>query len=176
MASTNTARTTVTPEVSSNRVLIRTETSLYPRDAVLGAAYVFIDRCFVFLDSADETTITVALRGRDPLDETSLLALAGEFGNELLAQALRQRIAEKNRPLLETIVARVIGGAAGARAADPEFDLAELESLDLEDEPFDDPLGIAMSWEDKYGDKRASKAEAAAAKEAAKGASGGSEG
>ena len=33
------------------------------------------------------------------------------------------------------------------------IDLSELEELELDDEPFDDPLGIAVSWEEKYGKK-----------------------
>lgn len=171
MASNQAAKTSVEIQADANRVVIGLDTGLYPKDAALGAAYVFIDRCFVLLDSLSGHELTVSLRGRDPLDEAALGALAGEFANELLAQTLRQRIADQNRPLLEAVVARAIGGAMGPSVAEPEFDLSELESLDLEDEPFDDPLGIAMSWEDKYGDKRASKAEAAAAKEAAKSAS-----
>lgn len=167
MATTQAARTTVDVEASANRVRIGVDTGLYPKDAVLGAAYVFIDRCFVLLDALEGTQLTVSLRSRTPSDEAGLSALAGEFGNELLAQALRHRIADQNRPLLEAVVARAIGGAMAPSASEPEFDLSELEALNLEDEPFDDPLGIAMSWEDKYGDKRASKSEAAAAKEAA---------
>lgn len=168
MASNQAAETTVEIDTANNRAVIGVDTGLYPKDAVLGAAYVFIDRCFVLLDALNGHELTVSLRGRDPLDDRRLADLAGEFGNELLAQTLRQRIADQNRPLLEAVVARAIGGAIGPTVEEPEFDLSELESLDLEDEPFDDPLGIAMSWEDKYGDKRASKAEAAQAKEEAR--------
>lgn len=167
MATQQAAKTTVDVEVSANRVRIGVDTGLYPKDAVLGAAYVFIDRCYVLLDSLDGANLTVALRPRTPSDADGLSALAGEFGNELLAQTLRHRIADQNRPLLEAVVARAIGGAMAPASSEPEFDLSELEALNLDDEPFDDPLGIAMSWEDKYGDKRASKAEAAASKEAA---------
>lgn len=176
MASNQAAKTSVDIDTANNRVVIAVDTTLYPKDAVLGAAYVFIDRCFVLLDALEGTELTISLRGREPLDDAKLGDLSGEFANELLAQTLRQRIADQNRPLLEAVVARAVGGAVGPTVSEPEFDLSELESLDLEDEPFDDPLGIAMSWEDKYGDKRASKAEAAAAKEAARQAAEGEEG
>jgi hypothetical protein len=43
-----------------------------------------------------------------------------------------------------------------------------LEALELDDEPFEDPLGIAVSWEDKYGknkeDRKRKKAEQVALK------------
>lgn len=161
MTSTQLATTSTTLDVGANAVTVQVQTSTYPADAIMGAAYVFIDRCYVWLDAnggGDE--YTVRLSGRNPMDSTSLEALAGEFGNELLAHALRGRIAEQNKALLETVVGRAVHGAMGPVSAEPDFDLSELESLDLDDEPFEDPLGIAMSWEDKYGKKRASRKEA----------------
>ena len=167
MASSPIAQTSVVTDASTNTVGITVSTDVYPRPAVLGAAYVFIDRCFVWLDAPSASELTVSLRGRTPLDDTTLNDLAGEFANELLSQSLRQLLTEQSRPLLESIVGRAIAGAgAAAGNAEPEFDLAALEALELEDEPFDDPLGIAMSWEDKYGDKRPSKAKADAFKAA----------
>src|SRR6266436_5199416 len=37
---------------------------LYPKDAVYGAAYVFIDRCYVHLDRKGDRQIAVRLRGK----------------------------------------------------------------------------------------------------------------
>lgn len=148
----------------SKTVRLEVDTGLYPREAVFGAAYVFIDRCYVLLDAPRENVLTVSLRGRGALDDDALEALRGEFGNELLAQALRRMITDHNRPLIETVVGRVLTGAAGPSSSvangggeEPEFDLSELEALELEDEPFEDPLGIAVSWEEKYGKERAEK-------------------
>ncbi len=167
MSENQVSQTSLEVDGDVNSVVIGVDTAVYPKDAVLGAAYVFIDRCFVLLDAPGETALSVALRGREPLDDEALSALGGEFSNELLAQTLRHRIAEQNRGLLETIVGSAIGGAIGPPPMpepEGEFDLSELEALELEDEPFDDPLGIAMSWEEKYGDKRPSREEAADAK------------
>jgi His-Xaa-Ser system protein HxsD len=153
--------TSATVDVAANAATIQVQTSTYSADSIMGAAYVFIDRCFVWLDAAGEDgAFTVLLSGRDSLDEAALETLAGEFANELLAQALRERIADQNKALLETVVGRAIHGAIGPVSAEPDFDLSELEALELDDEPFEDPLGIAMSWEDKYGKKRASRKEA----------------
>ena len=39
--------------------------------------------------------------------------------------------------------------------------LDDLEKFDFSDEPFEDPLGIAMSWEEKYGKKKKGEEDAA---------------
>jgi His-Xaa-Ser system protein HxsD len=129
-------------------VEIELDEQLYPKDAVYGAAYVFIDRCYVHLDRAGDRRIKVTLRAKRGGPELTQ-ALAGEFENELLGQAWRLQIAEQNRQLIETITARAIGGAAGPPGLD------ELLEMDIGAETaFDDPLGIAMSWEEKYAKKK----------------------
>jgi len=136
-----------------NKVVLRADTRAYPQDAIMSAAYAFVGRCYVLLDVDEPDSLRVSLTGRDILPTEALRALGGEFGNELLAQTIRQRIVEQNAPLIGQVVGRAVAGARPAPAPpqpEPAFDLSELEALDLEDAPFDDPLGIAMSWEDKY--------------------------
>ena len=81
------------------------------------------------------------------LDNTRLRALIGEFANELLSCAWRHQITQDNRVLLETVTLQAIGGAMGPPSLD------DLASFDFSDQGFDDPLGIAMSWEEKHGKK-----------------------
>ena len=78
--------------------------------------------------------------------------LAGELENELLGQAWRRLLVDENRRLVETVTTQALAGAAGPAGLD------ELLEMDLDAEAFDDPLGIAMSWEEKYK-KRAPKPE-----------------
>jgi His-Xaa-Ser system protein HxsD len=121
---------------------------LYPKDAVYGAAYVFIDRCYVHLDRAADQRIRVTLRPKAGT-ELAPAEIAGEFENELLGQAWRRRIAEENQPFIESLTARALAGAAGPPGLD------ELLAMDIGDESaFEDPLGIAMSWEEKYAKKK----------------------
>ncbi len=138
----------VLPEPESNRVRISLDRSLYPLDAVYGASYVFIDRCFVYLDAPGPDRIEVLLQGRDDLEKSGLEVLAGEFANELLSHAWRHEIAEANRPILEAVTAQAMAGALGTPALE---DLDDLDEMDFSEETFEDPLGIAMSWEEKYG-------------------------
>lgn len=126
---------------------IELDEGLYPKDAIYGAAYVFIDRCYVHLDRVGPSRVKVTLRAKkSPLDTQ---ALAGDFQNELLGQAWRRMIADESRAFIESITARALGGAAGPPGLD------ELLATDIgEASAFDDPLGIAMSWEEKYSKKK----------------------
>ena len=60
--------------------------AIYNRDALYGAAYVFVDRCFLYLSRPAEGQIRVRLKGRESLSGEGLENLAGEFANELLNQ------------------------------------------------------------------------------------------
>jgi His-Xaa-Ser system protein HxsD len=135
------------------------DTALYSMDAILGTAYVFVDRCYVFLDRAPDGAVRVSLSPKDGTADAAMRAVAGDFQNELLAQALRSRIAERHEKVRETIVARALFGAAprlpeeaggeplpDPRAAlDPQFLPAD------GDDYLEDPLGIAVPWEEKFG-------------------------
>lgn len=154
----------ITTVLGEGTVQIEFDESFYPKDAVYGAAYVFIDRCYVHLDRAADSRVRVTLRAKSGAIADSQ-ALAGELQNELLSQAWRLSIAADNRQLIESITARALGGAAGPPGLD------ELLAMDIDEATaFDDPLGIAMSWEEKYKKKGGAddaKAEAGAAAEAA---------
>ena len=152
-----TARGQVNTEPEANRVRISFDLGLYPLDAVYGAAYVFIDRCFVYLDAPEEGRVEVSLQGRTPLEKEALDELAGSFANELLSHAWRSQITEANRPILEAIVAQAMAGSGAAPGLE---DMDEMDEMDFSEETFEDPLGIAMSWEEKYGDANAGKEQA----------------
>jgi His-Xaa-Ser system protein HxsD len=145
----------ITTVLGEGTVQIEFDEGLYPKDAVYGAAYVFIDRCYVHLDRAADNRVRVTLRAKSGGVADSQ-ALAGELQNELLSQAWRLSIAAENRQLIESITARALGGAAGPPGLD------ELLTMDIDEATaFDDPLGIAMSWEEKYKKKGAADGAAA---------------
>jgi His-Xaa-Ser system protein HxsD len=126
-------------------VSVELDEDLYPRDAVQGAAYVFLDRSYLFLEAAAPGRIRVRLKGKGGADTA---VLAGELENEALAQAYRRRIATEQRAYIESVASRALAGAAGPPGLD------DLLAMDIgADTAFDDPLGIAMSWEDKYKKK-----------------------
>jgi His-Xaa-Ser system protein HxsD len=133
-------------------LLIELDEGLYPKDAIYGAAYVFIDRCYVKLDRPATGRLSVRLKPKQGV-EANAEAFAGEFENELLSQAWRRMIVDENRQLIEQVTTAALSGAAGPPGLD------DLLAMDLdEDTAFEDPLGIAMSWEEKYKKKDAPEA------------------
>jgi len=133
--------------------------SLYPLEAIQAAAYVFVDRCFVLLDRSPDGRVKVTLEPRQPELEGALRTAAGEFQNELLAQVLRLELSRRHEKVREALVARALFGAAPAvEAAAPSDEELGVEARFVpagEDDYLDDPLGIAVPWEEKYGEGKA---------------------
>ncbi len=128
------------------------DSTLYSLEAVYGASFTFIDRCFVFLDRPSEGQLRVTLSSKKKgATEDELRSFVGEFANELLACAWREKITAENRGAIEAVTMQALAGAMGPPSLD------ELEDFDFSEEPFEDPLGIAMSWEEKYGKDKAKR-------------------
>lgn len=145
-------------DLDEGRATIDLDAGLYPLEAVYGAAYVFIDRCYVLLDRPEPTKLRVVLspKKRDDDVAAQLREMVGELANELLSAAWRHQITQENRARIEAVTLSAISGAMGPPSLD------DLESFDFTEEAFEDPLGIAMSWEEKYSKKKADGGEGAA--------------
>jgi His-Xaa-Ser system protein HxsD len=136
-------------DLDAGSVRIELDEALYPLEALYGAAYIFIDRCYVILDrpAAGRLRATLAPK-RGGVDVHGLRTLVGEFANELLSCAWRHQITQANRAAIEQVAVQAIGGAMGPPSLD------ELQKFDFTGEALEDPLGIAMSWEEKYKKKK----------------------
>ena len=143
-----------TLDAQTSILTLSLDVDLYPQDVLYAAAYVFLDRAYVLLDQAGQRFL-VHLRGKQALDEATLRAMAGEFENELLAQALRLKVVKANQKIIEAITSLAIVGAAGGPVSDAA-DGTELNALQPAADDgmdfLDDPLGIATPWEDKKKD------------------------
>lgn len=143
-----------TLDAANHRVTLSLDIGLYPIDVVYGAAYVFIDRCFVLLDKQESggtgvSRYLVHLRGKTAATPAQLQAFSGEFSNELLSQALRRKIVKANQKIIEEITTQAIAGAAGGSLPSDFLDAGDAD-MDF----LDDPLGIAVPWEDKFKKKK----------------------
>jgi His-Xaa-Ser system protein HxsD len=134
-------------EAVKNRVLCEIDEKVFPRGVVVSTAYLFLERCYVRLESAPKGRIVVQLKGKRKTAKARLQTLADEFGNELMHQLMRDQVAEKTNGLREILVGRALLSAV---PAGEEGSLAESEE---EPDYLDDPLGIAVPWEEKYGDE-----------------------
>ncbi len=140
-------------DAAGSSVTLALEIGLYPIDVLYGAAYIFIDRAYVLLDKDEGVgrpgRYLVHLRGKTPMSREQLLALSGEFGNELLSQALRRKVVKQNQKIIEEITTQAIAGAAGG-SLPTDFLANQDDGLDF----LDDPLGIAVPWEEKFKKKK----------------------
>ena len=129
------------------RVSFVLDEDLYPRDAIYGAAYLFVDRCYVFLTRPSDKQVDVRLKPKDPnaRSEADLEAMAGEFANELLNQLVRIRVGDATRDLREYYMARAFFGDDSSSSIDAL--LAELDAEELAE----DELEVAVPWEDSTG-------------------------
>jgi His-Xaa-Ser system protein HxsD len=132
-------------EIAEGRARLELDEAVYPLEAVYGASYIFIDRCYVLVDKPAAGKWRVTLAGKK--EGVDLQALAGEFANELLSCAWRAQITQQNRAVIEAVTTQAIAGAMGPPTLD------DLEKFDFSAETFEDPLGIAKSWEEKYKKK-----------------------
>ncbi len=123
------------------RVSFVLDEAIYPRDAILGAAYLFVDRCFLFLSRPADQQVEVRLKPKAALDAAGLEALAGDFGNALLDQVLRHQLAASTGRIREYYMARAFFTTAAQSSIDQL--LAELD----EEELAEDDLEIAVPWE-----------------------------
>lgn len=144
----STASEDFTFEVSGREIAFDLDEDLYPLDAVYGAAYLFLDRCYIFFSRPAEQKVRVRLRTQKAASEEELEVLAGGFANELLNQVLRIRIGRSNAALREQVLARAFA-PAGTDSTIAQL-LAELDAEELDEEP----LEIAVPWETRSEERK----------------------
>lgn len=127
-----------------SETIVIIDESIYPREAIYGAAYIFVDRAYIYLDIPEKGKISIRFRSKN--ENESLNKIEGEYMNELLQYVLRLSIASDNKKIREQIVEQALFAALGReeRILNNQTEKFEFE---------DDPLGIAIPWEDKYGKK-----------------------
>jgi His-Xaa-Ser system protein HxsD len=136
-------------DTKSNSVAVKLDEAVFPRPVGLAAAYRFLDRCYVLLERLPKQQLHVRLKGKEPLSAPALEALAGEFGNELLHQLLRHQVSERTESLRTIIAGRALVSADTALSGADAAAAAPHDPLDFRD----DPLGIAVPWEEKFGEQ-----------------------
>ncbi len=128
---------------------LRVDTHVFSIDIVRRTSFTFVENYYVFLAWEDEQHMLVTLTAkRMPVDDAYLQNIAGEFANEALNQALRDQLMKDTRSLRELIVGRALFAAVNQPRVENDLDF-----LDDDEDFLDDPLGIAVPWEEKFGKK-----------------------
>ena len=126
-------------------IIIPINPNFYSLEAVYGAAYIFLDSCYVFLDGDIKKEIKVHLKNKDS-SSIKTNKLKGEFLNELLNCSLRYKISHNNKKIREYIIATALISSSKKE---------NIEDFQEEnDEWGEDPLSIAVPWEEKFGKKK----------------------
>lgn len=106
-------------------------TKLYPQDIIYRTCYALIDRTYIYLDSPRKDVVEVLLKGKEKLNAKNIEALRGEFSNELLNNILHEKIARKNKGIVEYIMSGAITAAMEKGDEIPGPDAKNEESLDI---------------------------------------------
>ena len=102
--STDTTRA-VTISGSSDASL-EIDTSIYSKEAILRAVYKFTDRCYVVLRTDTERLCSCKAHFTSKTNATDIVALCGEFANELVDQQLRVQLEAQFGAVRSVIVAQ----------------------------------------------------------------------
>jgi His-Xaa-Ser system protein HxsD len=88
--------------------ILSLDTTVYSRTCILRACYKFTDRAYLFLSRQPDAPhiIVVSIRNKEGTHRSE--AIAGDFGNELIDQALREVLDERFGPIRNLIVARAL--------------------------------------------------------------------
>lgn len=131
---------------------------IFGRSALLRSGFSVTGRCYVSIETASNQNWEVVLKSRDECSEEEMERLEGEFRNALITESYRDTLLETSRAVKEMIVAKALFSAEGAGfksvdsmgSADNQTD-DEFAFIDEElDNYLDDPLGIAIPWEEKH--------------------------
>ena len=87
-----------------NKTVLKFKKELYPKEAVMKAAYHFIDKSYIHVDYSDGDFIIEIIRKNDNNDDS----IALEFENELLAQAVRYQVYTQTHTIREILMARAM--------------------------------------------------------------------
>lgn len=132
-------------EKKSGYLKITVNPKIYPLPAVYGAAYVFIDKVYVYLDGHPEKKIEIYFKAKEGIGEKGLQEIIGQFENEMLNYALREQIVKSNQKIREQIIAQAL--------LSPLYTISELAKKAQDESYLADPLGIAQTWEERFGKK-----------------------
>ena len=127
-----------------DRVVLDLSLRVYPLEAVYSASYVFAEHAWILLDQEVSGRVLVQLKPRSRA-KAHLDELAADFSSELLKQALRLKIAKRTARVREMLVGRALL-AAEPLTLDPQQE-------ERDDDYLADPLGIAVPWEERFGEE-----------------------
>lgn len=115
----------------------------YNLEALYETAYSFLDKAYIHFDEKKKNKIEVFLNPKKSINQKRMEEMKNDFMNELLNYTVRVNLSKKNKKIRELIIGEALVSAIGIDSNNKDEDDIKYE---------DDPLGIAIPWEDKYGE------------------------
>lgn len=150
-------------ENGGGQIIIPINPKIYPLDVIYSAAYVFLDNFYIIIDGDPNKMVTVKIFPKDSSNPNKK-DIGKEFNNELVNYAFYKKQVEKNADIRKAIIQRalVTTELSGEPVADDSVSQSqespEIEEFKDSDADFiEDPEGIAIPWEEKFGKKATKK-------------------
>jgi len=135
---------------------IKLSTNIYPYEAIINTCYNYLDRVYLYLDGNIDREITVYFKNKKDSLRLGLDKVKDEFLNDLVHSTLRLQVSRNNKKITEYIVNRALYSALPGQKDSTLDSLLGEEDTGLR-QPKEDPLGIAIPWEEKYGPSEPAK-------------------
>jgi len=120
---------------------------IYPLDVIYSAAYVFLDDFYIILDGDPEKRVIIKLFPKKTSNKDNE-DIEKKFHNELVNYAFYKKQGEKNADIRKSIIQRAL--LTTEFSLEPEIVAPECNDYSY----IEDPEGIAIPWEEKFGDKK----------------------
>jgi His-Xaa-Ser system protein HxsD len=127
---------------SKGSVTININSRIHSIDSIIAASYIFIDKAYVILDGEPGEDVTVTLNAKDK--NTDLKDLGKSFNNELINYSFYAVQTQKTLPVRAAMIQRAFLTNSEKKS----------EKSGKSKSYVDDPYGIAVPWEKKYGKKK----------------------
>ena len=142
---------------SPKPITISVNPKIYPLDVIYTTAYVFLDNYYIIIDGDPEKEILIRVfpKAEDSSGGKPHENIEKEFNNMLINYSLYKVQSERSSEVRKYIMQRALATAelssspVAAGSKEPD------ESTQFTDADFiDDPEGIAIPWEEKFGKKK----------------------
>lgn len=139
------------PVKKPENIVLKLNTRIYPQEVIIETCYRFLDRAYLYLDMERDKVISVYFKTKDIRKNKELHRIKDEFLNDLIYANVRHIVHRNNNKITEYIVKKalysvMVSESEKERLLDKYLDK---EGIDAQ-LPQEDPLGIAVPWEEKH--------------------------
>lgn len=131
---------------------IKLDANTYPIEVISLSSSKFLDMAhFDFKKKGKDEILVKVFPDKSDFNKSKFIK---DFYKELTHNLARKKISEDNKNLREAIVFRALFSAIGGQDKELAKTAEKIREKEKAKKYLEDPLGIAVPWEEKYGKKR----------------------